>query len=161
MATATVTEFQGEAAVVRRCWCSIAFAIPASLNSYYENANARAHGSFSLHCPLGHSMIPKRGDDVVALKDQLARSRSETDNARSDRDWWQARANSTGEELTRTTRRLTAHKGVVTKLRKRVGKGVCPCCHQKFKELRDHMKAEHPDWNPEMGAEAIAAKAKQ
>lgn len=27
-----------------------------------------------------------------------------------------------------------------------------------FKDLKTHMKAQHPSWNPEQAAEAIAAK---
>jgi S-adenosylhomocysteine hydrolase len=30
------------------------------------------------------------------------------------------------------------------KLQKRVGYGVCPCCHRTFRQLQEHMKRKHP-----------------
>ena len=36
-------------------------------------------------------------------------------------------------------------KGVVAKLKKRVGRGVCPCCNRHFSNLQRHMESKHPD----------------
>ena len=41
---------------------------------------------------------------------------------------------------------LTAQKGVNTKLKKRIGHGVCPCCKRTFKQLAEHMKSQHPEY---------------
>lgn len=38
-----------------------------------------------------------------------------------------------------------AIKGVLTKERKRVGNGVCPCCNRSFINLKRHMKTKHPN----------------
>lgn len=37
-------------------------------------------------------------------------------------------------------------KGVVAKVKKRVGHGVCPCCTRSFANLRRHMLSQHPDY---------------
>lgn len=36
-------------------------------------------------------------------------------------------------------------KGMLTKERKRVGNGVCPCCNRSFSNLQRHMVSKHPD----------------
>jgi len=41
---------------------------------------------------------------------------------------------------------LRSTKGVITKLKKRVHNGVCPCCTRSFKNLERHMKNKHPDY---------------
>jgi len=42
---------------------------------------------------------------------------------------------------------LRATKGVITKIKKRIHNGVCPCCNRSFKNLERHMKSKHPDYN--------------
>ena len=36
-------------------------------------------------------------------------------------------------------------KGVLSKMKKRVGRGVCPCCNRHFADLQRHMESKHPD----------------
>lgn len=43
-------------------------------------------------------------------------------------------------------RRLSATRGVVTRIKNRVGKGICPCCNRSFQNLRRHMANQHPEW---------------
>lgn len=43
-------------------------------------------------------------------------------------------------------RRLNATKGVVTRIKNRVGHGVCPCCSRTFQDLQRHMKSKHSDY---------------
>jgi len=45
-----------------------------------------------------------------------------------------------------TKRKLSTTKGQLTKTRKRVANGVCPCCHRTFAQLQRHMKGQHPDY---------------
>jgi hypothetical protein len=134
--------------------CGISFAVPTR---WYEQKRA---DRTDWHCPNGHTRHFTGPTEAVRLRDELAREKHRTEQAQADAKWWQARSAEANQREQITHRRLSAHKGVVTKLRKRVALGSCPCCHRKFKDLRDHMRAEHPDWNPEKGAEAIAAKAK-
>ena len=47
-------------------------------------------------------------------------------------------------ELTRNTLRTT--KGHLTRTRKRVAGGVCPCCNRHFGDLYAHMKTKHPEF---------------
>ena len=34
----------------------------------------------------------------------------------------------------------------MTRLKKRVGHGVCPCCTKSFANLREHMRRQHPQF---------------
>lgn len=43
-------------------------------------------------------------------------------------------------------RRLIATKGVVTRTKNRISKGVCPCCNRHFANLHRHMSNQHPDY---------------
>lgn len=46
-------------------------------------------------------------------------------------------------------RSAAAYKGQVTKVKKRVANGVCPCCNRHFENLHRHMQDQHPDWAPD------------
>ncbi len=48
------------------------------------------------------------------------------------------------EENKKLFREKAALRGVVTKVKKRVGSGVCPCCNRHFSALSRHMKHMHP-----------------
>lgn len=50
-------------------------------------------------------------------------------------------------KLTRE-RQLKATRGVVTRVKNRVSKGVCPCCNRYFEQLHKHMETQHPDYQP-------------
>jgi hypothetical protein len=34
----------------------------------------------------------------------------------------------------------------MTRIKKRVAAGVCPCCNRSFKDLARHMAGQHPDY---------------
>jgi len=50
------------------------------------------------------------------------------------------------ERAERTERRLSAQKGVTTRIKNRVANGVCPCCKRSFTDLRRHMETKHPKY---------------
>lgn len=43
-------------------------------------------------------------------------------------------------------RSRNAYKGQATKIKARVGKGVCPCCNRHFVALERHMANKHPEF---------------
>jgi flagellar biosynthesis/type III secretory pathway protein FliH len=42
--------------------------------------------------------------------------------------------------------RANGYKGAMTKAKKRVANGVCPCCQRTFQNLARHMETKHPDF---------------
>jgi hypothetical protein len=49
-------------------------------------------------------------------------------------------------ELQSSERSKAALRGVVTRTRNRIAKGVCPCCNRQFQNLHRHMETQHPDY---------------
>ena len=112
--------------------CGIFYFVPAD----WLNEKKRTGDDGS--CPNGHSWayrdttadILRRERD--SLKQQQARLR---DRIEEEQRWRQS-----------AERSAAAHKGQVTKLKKRASAGVCPCCNRSFENLRRHMNAKHPDY---------------
>lgn len=51
--------------------------------------------------------------------------------------------------LDHANRSRAALRGQVTKIKRRVGNGVCPCCDRSFQDLKRHMEGQHPNWREE------------
>jgi DNA-directed RNA polymerase subunit RPC12/RpoP len=57
--------------------------------------------------------------------------------------------NSLARETSRhdqTKMSLRAHKAAKTRLKNRIGKGICPCCNRYFANLHNHIAKEHPEF---------------
>lgn len=117
--------------------CSTTFA----LNKRHYDKRREDHGTF--YCPScgvtqhfpGESKMEAAERLRRHAEDSLARERAQHDQTKA------ARA--------ATERRLIATKGVVTRTKRRVGRGVCPCCNRYFAELHAHMHIEHPEYHRE------------
>lgn len=118
------------------CKCEVW--IPDAL---YESAHAsRGPSGIRFFCAYGHSQYFCIGE-------------SELEKMRRERDRLAQRCAERDDEIRRqrelregTERQLSATRGVVTRIRNRVGKGVCPCCNRTFSNLARHMIGEHPDF---------------
>ena len=106
--------------------CGIPFGIP----SYFEKA--RLNDGKSFYCPNGHYVGWGNKDEIDRLKEVIERERA-------DRAYWR-------EEYAKETASHRATKGQVTKLKKRVAAGVCPCCTRTFTNLQRHMANQHPEY---------------
>ena len=161
MSTETLAKhFTGIARQEMQCWCSVQFAIPSALYNYYVMRNEESPGSFGVHCPLGHSMVPANPDRRInQVRDELTRAKQRAEQLEADAKY-QRHLREVAEAEARTQERSArAYKGVTTRLKRRAVKGVCPCCSHKFKDLATHMKRDHPDFNPDKHAEALTKKS--
>lgn len=86
----------------------------------------------SIYCPMGHGYVPGGEGRAAELERQLQRERAGHDQTKA--------------ELKSTERRRRATAGQMTKPKKRVGRGVCPCCNRSFSDLGAHMNQQHPDF---------------
>jgi hypothetical protein len=93
----------------------------------------------SFYCPAGHS---QRYTKKERLEKQLEEKERLLLDAMEDAYWWQGEAEA-------QARKVAAAKGNMTKLRKRIANGVCPCCHRQFVNLQRHMTTQHPDYADE------------
>lgn len=130
--------FTGELTIVS-CWCGMKHAVPSSLNrhQHYERDHGR---DFVIYCPLGHQYVAAGESEVARLKRELEQAKNRTLAE-------QQRHDQTRAELRETERRRQAQKGVTTRIKNRVQKGVCPCCNRTFTNLARHMAGQHPDFS--------------
>ena len=94
-------------------------------------AEARRKDGARFYCPNGHRL--HWGDtEVDKLQRRLAASEGNRKSAE--------------QRAEREKRRHAATKGQLTKTKKRIAGGVCPCCNRSFVELSRHMKSKHPEY---------------
>jgi hypothetical protein len=110
--------------------CGIQFAAPADFWS------ARRSDGRSMYCPNGHT-LSYRETESDKLKKQLEQEREQH----------RKRLEFERNHAESMKRELTAVKGQLTKTKKRIAKGVCPCCNRSFIHLERHMTTKHPDYD--------------
>ncbi len=118
------------------CKCGVTFAVASTLEQSWRYTKA------GFYCPNGHSQafVESTADRIKReMEEKLAAAHREIDAARKDVEWARVRANN-------AEKRVSVAKGQITKLRKRVGNGVCPCCNRTFKQLAQHMAHKHPEF---------------
>lgn len=113
--------------------CGVSFA----LNDEYISARRDDHQTW--YCPNGHPRYYP-GENKLE-REQRLRQRAERAAANAQES---ARSHRAEAELQR--RKAAAARGQVTKVKRRVGKGVCPCCNRSFVDLARHMAGKHPDY---------------
>lgn len=104
---------------------------------------AKARSDINFFCPYGHSnYFPKGETDADKLRrerDRLQQQLAHKDDViKAER-----------ERAAALDRRLIAAKGQITKTRKRVSNGICPCCSRTFGNLARHMATKHADYQKE------------
>lgn len=90
------------------------------------------------YCPNGHSQVFAKSD--------LDKAREELERTKRQRDSAYAQATHERDQRQAAERSTRAYKGQVTKIRRRVGNGVCPCCSRTFTDLGRHMAGQHPTY---------------
>lgn len=118
------------------CWkCRAEIWLPDELYNAAKRSKA-----VSFFCAYGHSAIFPEGETEAEKfrreRDILAQRVAERDDkVKHQREMREA-----------ADRRAAAARGQVTKIKNRVGHGVCPCCNRTFGNLARHMAGEHPDY---------------
>ena len=122
------------------CWCGLPFAMPARLYKQCRDTGT------TFYCPLGHKIVFKttEADKLRRERNLLKQQLAEKDDAIREK----------RQECNVAWRTATAYKGHVTRIKNRIGKGVCPCCNRSFQNLARHMNSKHPDYST--AAEEVA-----
>lgn len=113
--------------------CAMTFAVPKR----FEDDRRRDHRTF--WCPNGHSNYYAALSDEEKLRQRLGDAEARLTHARDEAAWERSRRQS-------TERSLAATRGVLTRTKKRVAAGVCPCCKRTFQQLARHMAGQHPEY---------------
>ena len=130
----SVTQTFTDTLVVLECGeCGATFGMTAAFQRDRQND----HRTF--YCVNGH---PRHYPGQSAQ--EKAEAEAERQRQRADRLWRDALARA--EERDHARRQAAASRGVVTRMKRRIGKGVCPCCNRTFADLGRHMAGQHPEF---------------
>lgn len=105
--------------------CDVSFAAPSSLLD-----RRRADGQ-SFYCPNGHS-LSYRDTEAKRLQREVESLRT--------------RATHLADQRDAAERSASALRGVVTRTKRRISNGVCPCCNRQFANVHRHMVGQHPEY---------------
>jgi hypothetical protein len=114
------------------CWCGVAHAVPSELYAFVQRQHQNGKAQTSIYCPLGHQWTFAGESEAEKLRGQLQRN--------------EQRLQATRDLLAHEERSHAATRGHLTRTKRRVGAGVCPCCNRSFTQLGRHMKSKHPDY---------------
>src|SRR5574343_777881 len=106
--------------------------MPFAFSEDYQSRR-RADGK-TFYCPSGHA-ISYRKSTEQCLREELQREKHSAEQARAESD-----------RLRDSKNKLL---GKISRIEKRVGNGVCPCCNRHFTNLERHMKTKHATRNPQ------------
>lgn len=125
---------------IETCYtCKVEFGLPARV--YQTLTEMAEKGTF--YCPYGHSQ------HYVSGESEAEKLRRERDQLKQRVAEWQDQANLEAERHKETSKILATTRGMLTKTRKRVAGGLCPCCNRHFTALERHMHTKHPDYKQE------------
>lgn len=129
----SVQTFVGTLAIEFCYRCHVPFGIPQQ----WQDSLRESHATF--YCPAGHGQHYNGKSDLEKAQERAARLERQVANREED-----LRSERASHEL--TERRRRAAKGQLTKTKKRIANGVCPCCNRTFADLGRHMAGQHPDY---------------
>lgn len=133
----TTLNYSGTLVVVT-CWCGLRHAVPSELQDFQDRQFDNGEHQNGIYCPLGHSHIHAGDGEAARLAKQLEKAN--------------ASAARVGAMLDQEKASHRATKGQLTKARKRISNGVCPCCNRQFVNVERHMKTQHPDFGATQGS---------
>lgn len=114
--------------------CKVSFCIEKN-----RHAQLQRNGE-GFYCLNGHLQSYSPGpSEAQKLRQENARLADQARLAQESADYQRSRREA-------AERSASAYKGQVTKIKKRVGRGVCPCCNRTFADLARHMAGKHPDF---------------
>jgi hypothetical protein len=105
--------------------------VPICAPSPFKEKRLKDHSKM-FYCINGHAQHYIGKTEAEKLNDviRIERSRNEFTRARLERE----------QNSHRATR------GHLTRVKKRIASGVCPCCNRTFQNVARHMKTQHPGY---------------
>lgn len=112
--------------------CGIEWAMPR-----WFVAVRRENGA-TFYCPNGHPRVFR--------ETEVEKLRKERDKLARRVEWAESRREAWRRESEHQERRAASYRGHLTRTKKRVANGVCPCCNRTFHDLARHMASKHPSY---------------
>lgn len=117
--------------------CGITYALPERV------VQDRRERGGNWYCPNGHSLSFTE-TEADRLRKEARRLETKLAAEKTNVEWWRKRTDEARKETEHQEARANGYKGALTKVKKRVGNGVCPCCNRSFADLGRHMETKHP-----------------
>ncbi len=117
------------------CSCGIVFGMEKNYRDELKDTGN------SFYCPNGHGQ-----HYTESTEKKLEEAKKALKSARESEEWWKGRAESHAKEAESVKRMLRSTRGQLTKTKKRIANGVCPCCNRQFVNLHRHMSSQHPEY---------------
>lgn len=105
--------------------------------------NTRRNNHQTFYCPNGH---PGAFKGKTEIEKKLEEAEKQLANQKARLEWAEADSKRAKEARDQAQRQASAARGQVTKIKNRVGNGVCPCCNRTFQNLLRHMHTQHPEF---------------
>ena len=112
-----------------------------AINERYRQQKSDTGGYW--HCPYCEKSWGYGKSQIEQLKEQVAEKDRVIAAERARHDQTLAAKKEIEESL-------IAQRGVTTRIKNRVAKGVCPCCKRHFTNLHRHMESQHPEFSKEV-----------
>jgi hypothetical protein len=124
------------------CACGIVFAVPA----HYLDTIRQTHKNYS--CPNGHGLWFPGESTEEKLKRQLKEAEQRIERQRQDLAWYGDQVQELDHKVKAERRAHGVTKAKITRERKRIAHGVCPCCNRSFPndKLQHHLATKHPEY---------------
>lgn len=124
----TVDDIRYTSTLVAMCCadCGLPWGVPY----HFQERRREDHKTF--YCPNGHSNWYPQENKEERLAKELDAAKRDAQHQR--------------EQRVIEERKNRALRGELTKTKKRIAGGVCPCCNRTFENLSRHMKGQHPDF---------------
>lgn len=129
---------------VRQC---VKCGIPYAFSDEFEQRRREDHEAF--YCPNGHSAYYPQDNEAERLRKEVEKLDKDRDALRKRLTLAEEMELHNREEREKAERSLTATKGHLTRLKKTVAAGKCPCCRRNFQNLQRHMKTQHAGYADE------------
>jgi hypothetical protein len=137
----TITHtYTGRLTVVDCATCHMDFGV----TDKFERTRRDDHKNF--FCPAGHSNYYPGRSETERLQQRLHEANQSAASLTHQLD--QTRA-----ELSHESARRRGYQGQLTRTRRRIANGICPCCNRTFRNLARHMAGQHPEYVPETDGE--------
>lgn len=95
------------------------------------------------YCPSGHQQYFSGETPEEKLKREYE---AKLEQEKKRREWAEQSSEHSKKRAARLERKASAYRGVITKTRKRIANGACPCCNRTFQNLAAHMTTKHPQF---------------
>jgi len=97
----------------------------------------------------GHEFYCSNGHRQFYMETEVQRLKKKLQTTQNFANEQQRQKNTYRDQRDHQARRAVSLKGVVTRTKRRIAVGKCPCCHIEFKDLQKHMKKQHPGYGDE------------